>query len=262
MSHREKDRAYQAGKAMADAFGSMRRYSVLVTIVEVFFRKNMGVRYFTWRTCLGGLVLLLLIRFFYSYPYIKPELWEYMALKLYYVDGFIGAYLLLSFYHFWQQSNYEAQGKDIHTFDIGDSRFFFIGKWFSSKKYAHITYRIIEPLILLLLVVPVLSISLLMGFFTFVTVFRLWWVNSTVLNQIKRRGWNIIDRKIEAGELQYRMSQKRAQEKQTVVQPQSRPPIKQHQHQNNSTPSTRSKPSVKDALKNLNPKLRDLGKKK
>ena len=261
MEHRQTDRAYQAGRAMGDALGSLRRYSVVVTIVEVFFRKNMGVRYFTWRTCLGGLVLLLLIRFAYSYPYVKPELWQYMALKLYRVDVFIGAYLLFSFYHFWQQWHYKEKGKNIHTFDIGDSRFFFIGRWFSSKKYATITYRIIEPLILLLLVIPVLNISVIMGFFTFIAVFRLWWVNSTVLNEIKRRGWNIDDRKIEAGELLVRMRQKQIREQQPVIQPQPKQPIRQRQHQNNSTSSTTPKPSVKDALKNLNPKLKNLGKK-
>lgn len=256
----KEDAAYRAGKATSDAFGSVRHYSVVVTIAEVFFRTTMGVRYFTWRVCGGGLVLLIMLRFVYSYPYVKQTFPEYLALELYKFDAFVLIYLLLSSYHFYKQWRYESEGKDIHTYDIGNSRFFFIGKWLSSRRFATVTYRFIEPLILLLLVLIIARFSLLMAFFTLVGAFRLGVQNATILNRLKEEGRDIDDRKREASYIQQRMRKKPFHKQYSVNKQRTTPkPIQRKKSQekldNYSPPRAESSPSLEDILKRQNKKF-------
>jgi len=249
MRNRETNAA-KAGKYTVDALGSIRPYSVLVTIVEVFFRYDMGVRYFTWRVFANGLISLALMRFVYAYPIIKHSLGEYLALELYYFDAFALLYLLLSIRHFWKQSRYEKDMKIIHSYDMGDSHFFRVGRWFSKTKYPAITYRYLEPLILILLIVPVATFSFFLAFLTFVAACRLLWSNWTVINRLKAEGWDINDRKIEAGEIQGKMKE---QERRQRSKKQAKPRKAKRQEPQKSTKAETktlsSSPDVQEVLK-------------
>lgn len=144
------------------------RYILIVAVIEVFFRKYMGERYFTKGIFFAGLLGLLALHFWVSYP-------NFLSFVAY--DFFIIAYVAMSFLHFSTLSKLEKMGIRQHSYYIGDSRFAFLGKYINSQNpnFAALVY--IEPLVIFLLVLPIMSYSFLLGIGAIIGGARLWYEN-------------------------------------------------------------------------------------
>ena len=70
--------------------------TITITIAEVFLRRDMGERYFTWRIFLGGLLGMAALRFFVGFYSGYVYHFGYLFPKVRYFDAAIVLYLLLS----------------------------------------------------------------------------------------------------------------------------------------------------------------------
>ena len=146
------------------------RYILIVAVIEIFFRKYMGERYFTHGIFFAGLVGLLALRFWVSYP-------NFFSFVSY--DVFLIAYVVMSGLHFTTLSKLKDMGIRRHSYYIGDSRFAFLGKYLNSKNPNFAAWVYIEPLVVFLLVVPIIMLtnSLLLGIGAVIGGARLWYEN-------------------------------------------------------------------------------------
>ena len=139
---------------------------VLDIVINVFFRYRMGERYFTFKSFWGGLLVVLAVRFFFIVGKDFSLGYPFHAL-----DVVLLLYVLLSFWHLIQHSRLESKGQGVHSYFMGYSRLFFIGRgffWllnllislpfrlfkanppqFGVKSPFYFTYTIVEPLITL-----------------------------------------------------------------------------------------------------------------
>ena len=137
-------------------------------VMQVFFRYRMGERYFSFKTLRGGLYVLLVVRFLFFFGADFTSGYPFHGL-----DIALILYLLLGFWQLIQHRRLASKGQSIHSYFIGYSRFFFIGKalimvlnliislpfrlfqakpfQFRPKSAYYLTYTLIEPLITLAL---------------------------------------------------------------------------------------------------------------
>ena len=103
--------------------------------VEVFVRKDMGERYFNYVNFMGGFFCLTLMRVIYALSGMgfslfsgagTPPATSIVSLNWFRLVWF--AYILMGLYHFFYQWYREATQKPLHSFYLGDSRLFFLGK--------------------------------------------------------------------------------------------------------------------------------------
>lgn len=107
--------------------------------IEVFLRRDMGVRYFTFTNFIAGLIVIWLFRVIYSLSSSFSALKTNTLLKIFGADISVSvntnimywvwlAYVCLGIYHFMYQYYRDAVNKPAYSFFIGDSHLFFIGK--------------------------------------------------------------------------------------------------------------------------------------
>lgn len=243
----KRDRHFKNGKDFRKTLLSYRRYSAVVSVIEVFCRVGMGERYFNGRNFLGGLVGLIVFRFFIA------------SSKVHYFDVFITLYILLSLYHFIVQWRRRAKRNSHYSYFLGYSRFEFIAKAMRFKDTQYVTYKFIEPLIVLLLVLPIMTYSFFLGIVAIIGAGRLWWENSKVLAREWQEHLDRRDNEIYATHVRQNMTDIGDSK---VIAP-SHVKAKQPKKQKNNSINQpkRATPSVQEALNNLSPKLKSLGKK-
>lgn len=260
------DPAYRAGKALGEGILSVRPYSVVVTIAEVFLRRDMGERYFNGRTFLGPLVFLLLFRAYFAYEESAVLLWGELVPRDTVMDVFIGGYVLLSLWHFIRQRLKRRKFTIDHTYFVGYSRLFFVPRMLGLGRRNTATYRFIEPLLVLLLAIPILKLSVVLAGLTVYASVRLGYNNHKILAEEWRKIIDILDSQIDSrqtGEIV--TAQNRQETRRDVTRREARP-----------EPSSRRPPSpqktkplrkvkehkgldVDSIQKRLDPRLRDLG---
>lgn len=263
MTHQNKSKFYEAGYQTASAIGSYRRYSVLVIIVEAFFRKNMGERYFNGRSVLGGLVGLVVLRFFQSFDQSQAMVGEVTFAWVHFFDVFIIAYILLSLWHFIGHLRHRNTHKEEHSYYMGDSRWAFVARGLGIKRYSTPTFYVVEPLMLLLLAIPIFIYSFFLGIITILAAFRLWWENSKSLNQywqeeLNRRDSLKYGRHVQRKDKHLHQLENRPNHTST-----KRKPLFQRKKEKQSQPTKvrSAPPSIQEALDNLSPNLKKMGKK-
>lgn len=162
------------------------RYILIVAVIEVFFRKYMGERYFTRGMFFAGLVGLLALRFWVSYP-------NFFSFVSY--DIFLIAYVAMSGLHFTTLSKLKNMGIRRHSYYIGDSRFAFFGKYLNSKNPNFAAWVYIEPLVVFLLVLPIIMVtnSLLLGIGAVIGGARLWYENWRTVRDFRHDELDRID---------------------------------------------------------------------
>lgn len=152
------------------------RYVLIVAIIEVFFRKNMGVRYFTLPLFFAGFVGICLIRFWMVGAH-------YFELNRF--DLFTGAYILFGVYNFYLQQRNARSGVIFHSWYTGDSQFAFVGKFFKAKYPTLFAYVYVEPLVILILVLPIATYSILLAIGAIVGAGQLWFQNYRLVRRFK-----------------------------------------------------------------------------
>lgn len=282
MAHQNKSSAYQRGQNVASAFGSARRYSVLVIILEVLLRTELGSRYLNGRSFFGGLVGLVVLRFFEAMNPATYTINETVFGALFFFDGFIILYVVMSFWHFWLQWRHRFIYDDElseSSYYLGHSRLAFIGKLFSSRYYAEITYYFVEPLTVLLLAIPIASHSFFLGVVTALAALRLWWENAKAMNEERQRKLDRIDnlkygryvqqtspyyQPLRTGKTAYPHRAKRVKKSSWFGFLRPKKTHKRPKSSGEESPSPKLKDmgkpnAVEKALNNLDPDLRDLG---
>jgi len=246
---------------------SKRPYAPAVVVVEVFFRKAMGERYFNGRTFFGGLIALIILRFFLSLTPYALTIGERVFDRVHLIDGVILLYGLLSLSHFigqWRRRHRSGdpfRSQMSYSYFIGRSRFQFLGKALRLRDPAGFTYRFVEPLIVFIIAVMAIPISFLIALAVGMTAFRLFWENSRILaleweEELDRRDGQILAK-----------TQARQMRVSEGVELPPLPPAAPAKKRSNRLKSSHSKkssssaPSVEDALQNLDPQLRNLGRK-
>lgn len=266
MVHQNKSKFHQAGQNTASAIGSYRRYSVLVIIVEVFFRKfNMGERYFNGRSFLGGLVGLILLRFFKSMGQIIVTWGSITFSNIRYFDAFIVAYIVMSLVHFITQWRVRGTQKEEHSYYLGTSRWCFIARGLGIKKYSIATLYVVEPLILFIMAFPILIYSSFLAVVTIFAAIRLWWENAKSINQFWQAELNRRD-SIKYGRFVQQNNQHitSLDSKASASDQAGYKNTRKQGKQNSKTSSGKAKrttPTVQESLNNLSPKLKNLSKK-
>lgn len=165
------------------------RYALAVAVVEVFFRKNIGERYFNFWVFFFAFLGLLALRFWVAFG----NFWSFTG-----YDVFLAAYLVLGFSHLATQKRLASQGQRIHSWYIGDSRFAFLGKYINSKNPDFAAYVYIEPLVIFLLVLPVLTYSILLAIGLVVTGARMWYQSYRTVKNYRHEEMDMEDSKQEA----------------------------------------------------------------
>ena len=265
-----------------------RTYTPMVVVWEVFFRTRMGERYFGIRLFLGGLVMLGIVQTLSFKSMLGYDFFEVDPDKDFYItspfDWVMGAYVLMGLWHLWHQRRLYAKGIAPYSYYAGNSRLRPIGKWFfklinfiislpfrlfkakpfqfSSKVDYYFSYYLLEPFAALIITIILSSVevlnSLALLLLGIMGALQLWWQN------IKKVRTSYL------GELDGRDSQRmsehidlEARERQQKAARAMPPPLPSKMPK--SMPPLPKKggkvamPSVEDALKKLNPNLKDLG---
>lgn len=265
-----------------------RQYTPAVVVWEVFFRTRMGERYFGLRLFLGGLVVLGFIQTLsfqsmlgYDYFEIDPDKDFYITSPF---DWAIGAYIVMGLWHLIEQRRLYVKGQASYSYYMGRSRLRPIGKGFfrlvnslislpfllfkakpfqfSSKADYYFSYYLLEPLTALILTF-ILASNLCFNSMTLLLIgimgaAQLFWQNvkkvqKTYLGELDRRDSQRISEHI-----QHETSRRQ----QTAAK--ATPPPLPTKVPKSMTPLPKkdnklAMPSVEDALKKLNPNLKDLG---
>lgn len=245
-----------------DRLISRRPYKVSVVIAEVFFRRRMGKRYFNGLLMSGCVVGLIILRFLVAFMQGVIIIDDYILPKVHLLDGFIILFVLFSLGHFIGYALRDRKEIYIHSYYMGDSRFFFIARGLRIKKYRAFTYRYIEPFMLLLLVPFTLQYHFIVGLLNLLAVGRLWYENSKALAQGHNRMIDFQDRQMESQTIpeleayeplpiQRKREQKR---KPSSSDRRSRQPTLKQPPKTNSEDE-----SIEDLFNKLDPNLRNLG---
>lgn len=299
ISKKERDLSSAYNYLLGDPRASRQFFSALLApfavTVEVFIRKEMGERYFTYNNFTTGLIVLVIFRviYYFATAYGAPVTG---------ITGFLGAinwfyiiflaYIVMSAFHFMYQWYLEAVERPIFSQYMGDSRLFFLGKTllktfnvlfsvavgiftlFISEKerellkgkkleltnYRAFTYQFVEPLVVIIIGWYIGYISLLLSFWLIVSGAILAIHSASYLKVERDQFLDIRDGKIFASQMELAMNDK----SETLHFSEN---MKQTIHgmaeDIESRPEEfeeikKSNPSVADALANLNPKLKNL----
>lgn len=139
---------------------------VLDIVMNVFFRYRMGERYFKFKSLWGGFLVVLAVRFSFLLGENFNSGYPFHAL-----DIVLVLYVLLGAWHLIQHFRLGTKGQNVHTYFMGYSRLFFIGRgffWvlnilislpfrlfktdppkFGARSAFYFTYTIVEPLVTL-----------------------------------------------------------------------------------------------------------------
>lgn len=241
-----------------DSLMSFRRYSTSAAIAEVFFRRRMGRRYYNLRVMGGGLIGLTIARLLIVFLEHPPTRMIDGIQTIHFFDAFIGLFILVSLGHFIGYARRESRGIYIHSWYMGDSRFFFLLRALGIRNYRSLTYRYVEPFMLLLVVPFALFYSVLLGLLVFFAVFRLGYENAKLLARSHQEDLDMQDGRLEAEEISERMKGSAARQRPRRRKAPKKQPRRITRQPTSSKPKE-SKTSVDEALRRLNPKLRNLG---
>ena len=266
-----------------------REYTPTVVVWEVFFRYRMGERYFGFRLFLGGLAALVIIQTFSFRSMLGYDFFEINPDKDFYItspfDWMIGAYVAMGLWHLFQQRKLYAKGQAPYSYYMGSSRLRPIGKgffWlvnflislpfrlfkaepfqFGTKADYYFSYYLLEPLAAFILTIIGASTlgfdSQLVLALGLMGTAQLWWQN---VKKVRESHLSDLDRKDsqKMSEQIQRETSRRNQQQAVkasppplpIKAPKSMPPLPKKGGKSTT-------PSVADALKNLNPKLKNLG---
>jgi len=151
------------------------RNHLIIGVFELFFRKNMGVRYFDKGTFIAILIGLLGMKFLLSFSlilrwfdgilggfamaeFMMPFPYPFCAF-----DAFILLCIPVGIYHLREQKRLRAEGIRINTDGMGYSRFAGLGKYLDSEYPQLAAYVYIEPLAAFALSFWALSHSFILG---------------------------------------------------------------------------------------------------
>lgn len=263
--------------------------------VEVFVRKEMGERYFTYRTFVTGIIVLIIFRVMYYFAllYGPPSTG---------ITGFLGAinwfyliflaYVGMSAFHFMYQWYLEAVEKPIFSQYMGDSRLFPLGKallktfnglfsilvgfftFFLSAEekallkgknvkftnYRAFTYKFVEPAVIILIGWYAANISLLLGFWLMISGLILAIHSTSYLKAERDQFLDMRDGKIFASQMELAMEDKSdtLHFSENVKQTYRSMAEDMESQPEEFEEMKKSSPSVADALANLNPNLKNL----
>lgn len=273
---------------------SYRRYSPAAAVFEVFFRHTMGERYFNGRIFLGGLCVLALIQTFSFGSLLGYDIWGLDSSKDFYIrspfDWVLGVYVVFSLWQFIDQWRLAANDNSIYTHFMGFSRFYPIGRviikflnfliglpfrlfgsyppQFKGNAGMYVCYYVLEPFAALILsfigLIVFNSITIaLVGSFGMVDLVK------QNYNRMRDARHQELDR-LDSGKLSREMQREAKQRSK------KRQPVTQQSRQRQQAPpifvppkrkvppkpsSKRGDSAVERALRNLDPKLRNLGNK-
>ena len=263
--------------------------------IEVFVRKEMGERYFTYSNFITGLIVLVIFRviYFLATAYGAPVSG---------ISGYIGAinwfyiiflcYVGMSVFHFMYQWYLEAVERPIFSHYMGDSRLFFLGKiilktangFFSIivgvfslflsdeekellkgkevefTNYRAFTYQFVEPFTVILLGWYIGYLSFLLMFWLMISGAILAIHSSSYLKAERDQFLDIRDGKIFASQMELALND---ESKTLHFSEQVKETIRSVADEIEKDPEEfeqmkKSSPSVADALANLNPNLKNL----
>lgn len=195
------------------------RNNLIIGMFELFFRKNMGVRYFdrgTFFAIIIGLVgLKFLLTFFRSLAFLEGVVLnlllgdELVPYPLCYVlDGLILLCIGLGIYHLREQQRLRAEGKRINTDYMGTSRFVELGKYIDKENPQFGAYVYIEPLVAFIMSFLVFfNHSLILGILGFIGAGRLWYENYLVVREYRDMMYDMEDAKTLSTHLEQKQEQ-------------------------------------------------------
>lgn len=191
-----------AAKDAAKKISSFRN-AALVTLLEVFFRKDMGERYYSLKDFFQVLIGLAVLKgFFYMFgsgdgsgieDLIGPaalfgvEETVRQAFPITEFDVFILIFIAMSGVHYLSVRRRKAEGRITHTYYMGDSRLAFIARLMKAERPHFAAYLYVEPLVVLLCVLPIFSYSLVLGGLAVIGGFQLWWSNKKAIDYMKHQ---------------------------------------------------------------------------
>lgn len=243
----------------------IRKYSRLGTVFEVMLlRYDFGERYLNLRVIWGTFIALVFNRImlwcFSPFPDVPPDspMVGIFGIGSFFFDYFIGLFLLMALYHFIQQWRRRRKGTSIYSHSMGESRLFFIARALRIRNYRYVCYVFIEPLCIFLMIPLVLSYSIYLALMTLLASFWLFWDSTRHMTYHYQQELDRQDSEIFSREALANMkSPDNAKVKLPVLKQQKRPTKPKPLPKLNGKSAT---PSVKEALQNLSPKLKNLGK--
>lgn len=156
-----------------------RKFSRLATVFEVFFRYELGSRYFNLPVFLGSTAALIAHRFILFFFFRLPEISYFgTGLGCYYFDWFIVAYVMMSLYHFVVNFRDRSKGNERYSHSMGDPRLLFIARALGFRNALYITYVVIEPLCVFLVTPLVFLYSPYLSVINLLAAFWLWRENA------------------------------------------------------------------------------------
>lgn len=257
---------------------------LLDIVMSVFFRYRMGERYFTFKSLWSGFLVVLAVRFSFLFGANFNAGYPFHAL-----DIALLLYILLGIWQLMQHFRLQSKGQNVHSYFMGYSRLFFIGKgfiWlvnflirlpfllfkakpfqFSVKSAFYFTYIIVEPLVTLGLgAVFYFYLKATIGaLLLVVAALILFWtaiskVSSARQIYVDRTDGQIFTESIKTDMMKANDKQMESQGIQTKLPPLPSTSTLPLVAKTPLVQSNRKVISVADALKNLNPSLKNLGK--
>jgi len=200
------------------------RNHLVIGAFEIFFRKNMGVRYFDKGTLIAILIGLIGIKGLLNYLGIMkwisgiasalflglfemPQPYPFCVL-----DVFILFCLGMGIYHLKEQKRLRAEGRRINTDYMGISRFGEIGKYLNKENPQFAAYVYVEPLIAFVVSFLALQHSFILGVIGMIGAGRLWYENYLVVREYKDMVYDMEDAATMSGHLE----QKKEQDEQAI----------------------------------------------
>ena len=264
--------------------GDLRGFVVIV--MQVLFRYHMGERYFNFKAFWHGLLFFLFIRFLFFFNQDTSSASDY---PFHLMDVALILYVILGLWQLMQHSRLEAKGQSVHSHFMGYSRLFFIGKgffWllnllislplrlfkaeppqFGAKSAYYVTYLVIEPVITLGLAAVFYfhQKATLTALLLVLATLILFWLAIGKISSARQLYVDRSDGQIFTQAIKKEMLKANdAQMKRQGVRSKT-PPLSAH----SPLPPVRKAPpvqanhkgiSVSDALKKLNPNLKNLDK--
>lgn len=263
--------------------------------VEVFVRKEMGERYFTYNNFVTGIIVLIIFRVLYffalSYGPAPTGITGFLGRINWFYLIFL-AYIGMSAFHFMYQWYLEAIDTPLFSHYMGDSRLFPFGKillktvnglfsiivglfamFLSAEEkaklrgknvkfsnYRAFTYKFVEPAVIILIGWYAGYVSLLLSFWLMISGLILAVHSTSILRAERDHFLDMRDGKIFASQMELAMEDK----SETLhfsenVKRTYRSMAEEMESQPEEFEEIKkSSPSVADALANLNPNLKNL----
>lgn len=214
------------------------RNHLIIGVYELFFRKEMGERYFDRGTLIAIIVGLCGLKCLLSFP--SFYVWMTGAIVPTAISGvapapasfpfcrfdiFILICLVLGIYHLRQQRKARAAGRRINSMFMGTSRFRKFGKFFNEKNPQFGAYLFIEPVVALFVSFIAISHSLFLFLFGVIGAGRLWYENYLVVREYKDTMYDMEDAVTLSEHLSAQKEHDEREIKKAMMQASAPPPI-------------------------------------